>query len=173
MMAICRTLIRGSALEGGSPHDCMATVNNAISGEVMPGMFVTVFYGVLNTRTGVMEYCCAGHFAPYLISGGAVRALPSVGGLVVGAVPGWNYESTTVQLSPGDTLFQFSDGVTEAKSADDADFGEEKLEACLAGANGDRVDEIVDRVVGTVQEFSKGMPQADDITCLAVRYVGK
>ena len=173
LMAICRTLIRGSALEGGATHDCMAAVNNAISGDVVPGMFVTVFYGVLNTQTGELEYCCAGHFAPYLISGGTVRALESVGGLVIGAVPGWTYQSTSVQLSPGDALFEFSDGVTEAKSADDQDFGEEKLEACLAGTNSHRAEEIVDKVVTTVQDFSKGTPQADDITCLAVRFVGK
>jgi sigma-B regulation protein RsbU (phosphoserine phosphatase) len=70
-------------------------------------------------------------------------------------------------------LFEFSDGVTEAKAANDDDFGEGRLEACLAGANSHRAEEIVDRVVSTVQEFSKGAPQADDITCLAVRYVGK
>jgi sigma-B regulation protein RsbU (phosphoserine phosphatase) len=173
LMAICRTLIRGSALEGGAPHECIATVNNTISSDVVPGMFVTVFYGVLNSKTGVFEYCCAGHFAPYLVSSGGVRALESVGGLVVGAVPGWTYQSTSVQLSPGDLLFEFTDGVTEAKDAGDGDFGEAKLEACLAGANSDRAEEIVDRVVGTVKEFSKGAPQADDITCLAVRYVGK
>jgi sigma-B regulation protein RsbU (phosphoserine phosphatase) len=173
LMAICRTLIRGSALEGGAPHECMAAVNNAISGDVVPGMFVTVFYGVLNTRTGALEYCCAGHFAPYLVSDHGVKALESVGGLVIGAVPGWAYESTSVQLNPGDALFEFSDGVTEAKAADDRDFEEAKLEACLAGAHSLRAEEIVDRVISTVQEFSKGVPQADDITCLAVRYVGK
>ena len=102
-----------------------------------------------------------------------MRALESVGGLVIGAVPGWSYESTTVQLQPGDALFEFTDGVTEAKAANDDDFGEDKLEACLAGVHSLRAEEIVDRVVSTVQEFSKGTPQADDITCLAVRFVGK
>jgi sigma-B regulation protein RsbU (phosphoserine phosphatase) len=173
LMAICRTLIRGSAMEGGTTHECMSTVNNAISGDVVPGMFVTVFYGVMNTKEGTLEYCCAGHFAPYLVSDHGVRALESVGGLVIGAVPGWEYQSTTVQLSPGDTLFEFSDGVTEAISVSDEDFGEAKLEACLKGAHATRAEEIVDRVITTVQEFSKGAPQADDITCLAVRYIGK
>ena len=70
-------------------------------------------------------------------------------------------------------MFQFTDGVTEAKNAADDDFGETKLEACLAGADSYRAEEIVDRVVSTVQEFSKGVPQADDITCLVVRYVGQ
>jgi sigma-B regulation protein RsbU (phosphoserine phosphatase) len=173
LMAICRTLIRGSALEGGTPHECISAVNNAISGDVVPGMFVTVFYGVLSTKAGTLRYCCAGHFAPYLVSDRGVRMLESVGGLVVGAVPGWEYQSTTVQLEPGDTLFEFTDGVTEAKAADDSDFGEDKLEKCLMGAHSTRAEEIVDRVITTVQEFSKGTPQADDITCLAVRYIGK
>lgn len=173
LMAICRTLIRGSAIDGGTTHECMAAVNNLISGDVVPGMFVTVYYGVLNTRSGMLEYCCAGHFPPYVVSPKGVRALESVGGLVIGAVPGWTYQSASVQLEPGDLLFQFTDGVTEAKNAADDDFGEAKLEACLAGANSHRAEEIVDRVVSTVQEFSKGVPQADDITCLVVRYVGK
>lgn len=173
LMAICRTLIRGAALEGGEPHECMATVNNAISGDVVPGMFVTVFYGVLNTKEGTLHYCCAGHFPPYVVSNQGVRALESVGGLVVGAVPGWEYQSATVQLQPGDALFEFSDGVTEAKSAGDDDYGETKLESCLVGSHGDRAEGIVDRVITAVQEFSKGAPQADDITCLAVRYIGK
>jgi sigma-B regulation protein RsbU (phosphoserine phosphatase) len=173
LMAICRTLIRGASLEGGTPHECMATVNNAISGDVVPGMFVTVFYGVLNTKDGTLVYCCAGHFPPYVVSSTGVRALESVGGLVVGAVPGWTYQSATVQLSPGDLLFEFTDGVTEAKNAGDDDFGESKLEDCLAGANSHQAEEIVDKVISTVQEFSKGVPQADDITCLVVRYVGK
>jgi sigma-B regulation protein RsbU (phosphoserine phosphatase) len=78
-----------------------------------------------------------------------------------------------VQLAPGDALFEFSDGVTEAKSAADDDYGEAKLEACLVGAHTTKAEEIVDRVITAVQEFSKGAPQADDITCLAVRYIGK
>jgi sigma-B regulation protein RsbU (phosphoserine phosphatase) len=172
LMAIVRTLIRGSALEGGTPHECLAAVNNTISSDVVPGMFITVFYGVLDTKTGALEYCCAGHFAPYVISHGGVRALESVGGLVVGAVADWTYHSAKAQLSPGDLLFQFTDGVTEAKDVGENEFGEQRLEACLAGANSDRAEEIVDRVVGTVQEFSSGAPQADDITCLAVRYIG-
>jgi sigma-B regulation protein RsbU (phosphoserine phosphatase) len=173
LMAICRTLIRGSALNGGQPHDCISAVNNLISSDMAPGMFVTVFYGVLNTKEGTLEYCCAGHFPPYVVSDQGVRMLESVGGLVVGAVPGWEYQSATAQLAPGEALFEFSDGVTEAKSAADDDYGEQKLEACLAGAHTTKAEEIVDRVITAVQEFSKGAPQADDITCLAVRYIGK
>jgi sigma-B regulation protein RsbU (phosphoserine phosphatase) len=99
--------------------------------------------------------------------------LESVGGLVVGAVPGWEYQSATVQLMPGDALFEFSDGVTEANSATDNDYGEARLEECLKGVHSTRAEEIVDRVITAVQEFSRGVPQADDITCLAVRYMGK
>jgi sigma-B regulation protein RsbU (phosphoserine phosphatase) len=102
LMAICRTLIRGSALKGGQPHDCISAVNNAISSDVVPGMFVTVFYGVLNTKEGTLEYCCAGHFPPYVVSDQGVRMLESVGGLVVGAVPGWEYQSGAAQLAPGE-----------------------------------------------------------------------
>jgi len=173
LMAICRTLIRGTALEGGAPHECLAAVNNALAGEVVPGMFITVFYGVLHTRTGALEYCCAGHNPPYLASHDRVRALDSVGGLVVGAFAGWEYQSAKFDLKPGDLLFQYTDGVTEAKSVDDDDdFGEKRLEDCLADVNGHRAEQIVDKVVETVQTFSTGVPQADDITCLAIRYIG-
>jgi sigma-B regulation protein RsbU (phosphoserine phosphatase) len=173
LLAICRTLIRGSALKGGQPHDCISAVNNAISSDMSPGMFVTVFYGVLNTKEGTLEYCCAGHFPPYVVSDQGVRMLESVGGLVVGAVPGWEYQSATVQLQNGDTLFEFSDGVTEANSSGEDDFGEARLEECLKGVHTTRAEDIVDRVITAVQEFSRGVPQADDITCLAVRYIGK
>jgi sigma-B regulation protein RsbU (phosphoserine phosphatase) len=136
-------------------------------------MFITVFYGVLDTRTGGFDYCCAGHNPPYLVSKDGVRPLESVGGLVIGAVAEWEYQGAHVDLQPGDVLFQYTDGVTEATGHGDSDFGEKALEDCLAGVGGHTAREIVDRVVATVQEFSSGLQQSDDITCLAVRYAGK
>lgn len=173
LMAMTRTLIRGAALQGVSPHECITTVNNALATEILPGMFVTVFYGIIDLPRGTLHYCCAGHHPPYVVSkDGRVKRLDCVGGLMVGAFPGVDYESKTHDLEPGDLVLVHTDGVTEARSASDAEFEEKGLERLLPGLTDLPIEEVVDRVVEAVQTFSQGVPQTDDITCLALRYLG-
>jgi sigma-B regulation protein RsbU (phosphoserine phosphatase) len=173
LMAVCRTLLRATALKGIPPDQCLNLVNNVLVGESLSSMFVTIFYGVLNTRNGTLEYSSGGHNPPYLLpQSGEVTQLENTGGLAVGAMEDIEYESKTVIVSPGDALFLYTDGVTEAVNAEEDQLDEKGLEAALAKYRELAAGDIVERVIGEVQTFAKGVPQSDDITCLAIRYLG-
>lgn len=173
MMGISRTLLRGSGRAGLAPAECLAAVNRILAQEILPGMFVTVFYGVVDTQTGEMEYCAGGHNPPYLIThDGHVRAINGAGGLPIGVMDDAPYKSDRLQLNPNDTVILYTDGVTEALDADDQEFGEKRLEALLATLHTLPAESVVGKTVAAVQNFANGAPQADDITCLAFRYLG-
>ena len=173
-MAVSKTLLKATALKGIPTDTCMETVNNVLVEESLSGMFVTVFYGIFDTRNGAFEYCSGGHNPPYLISkSGEVKQLENKGGLVLGGIKDVEYESNMVVLQPGDSLFLYTDGVTEAMDATGTMFEEKRLEDCLKRIHGSSVKEIVQNVIQEVQAFSRGVNQYDDITCLAIRYLLK
>lgn len=170
LMAICKTLLKATALKCIPADTSLTEVNKILAEESPDNMFVTVFYGVLDIRNGRFEYSNAGHNLPYLISGGSIRQLENIGGLLLGAFKNIEYESNVVVMKPGDTLFFYTDGVTEAMNEMEEEFGEKKLEKCLSNINGSATGEILDRVITMVKEYSGKAQQADDITCMALRY---
>jgi sigma-B regulation protein RsbU (phosphoserine phosphatase) len=94
------------------------------------------------------------------------------GGALLGVIPGIEYSSATMTLQPGETLFLYTDGVSEAMNAADEQFGEKRLETVLAGAARLSVDDMLTAVTAAVQDFAGSAAQSDDITCLVVRYLG-
>ena len=147
-MAVSRTLLRATAARGSSPAECLASVNDTLCAEDVGGMFVTCFYGVLDTRTGRIELCNAGHNPPYLLRGnGSVEPTPQVGGFMLGMFADATYQATTVDLAPGDSLVLYTDGVTEAVNAAEEPYDEERLEATLGrlAATGSHRDRRADR----------------------------
>jgi phosphoserine phosphatase RsbU/P len=172
LMAVTRTLLHATALKESSPSDCLDYVNDILVGQSDPSMFVTVFYSILNTRTGELEYCIAGHNPPYVFSDGSVSALDVPPGRILGVVPNSNYRTHCVQLKAGDAVLLYTDGVTEAINASDSFFSEERLVEWFQRSGGLPVEEVVSGLVGEVQAFAGGRPQADDVTVLAIRYLG-
>ncbi len=173
-MAVSKTLLKATALKGISTDTCLQTVNNILVDESMPIMFVTVFYAVLDTRNGILEYCNGGHNPPYLINrDGVVRQLELKGGVLLGGVKDLEYESCITVLQPGDTLFLYTDGVTEAVNRNEKMFEEARLEASLQRHQAASPASLVNQLFSDVQEFSQGVEQSDDITCLALRYSAK
>jgi sigma-B regulation protein RsbU (phosphoserine phosphatase) len=172
LMGISRTLLRSAALAGMSPGECLTTVNRILSEDILPNMFVTAFYGVIDSRTGVFSYCSAGHNPPYVITSSGVTPLNGVGGPPIGVVEGASYRDENLQLQPNDIVLLFTDGITEALDSNDDFFGEQRLEELLSNFHALPPAALVDRTVEAVQVFSKGTAQADDITCLALRYSG-
>lgn len=171
-MAVSLTLLKATALRGVSPSECLQQVNNVLYLESVSSMFVTVFYGLLNTRTGELEYCNGGHNPPYLFfENGRVEPLENISGLVLGAMENTKYEEQKILLKPGETLFLYTDGVTEAIDANQSQFESDRLVECLQRLNGSALTEIVQEVVREVDSFSTGVPQADDITILALKYL--
>jgi len=171
-MAVSRTLIRATGLKGISTEECMNYVNRLLCNESISCMFVTVFYGILNTTTGEVEYVNAGHNPPYILSGNQVRKVQMTAGTVLGCMEDFIYHSKKVQLIPGDLLFLFTDGVTEAFNIHEQLYGEERLENYLQTHVAHPIEEVVKESILDVTKFSSGMPQSDDITLLAIQFNG-
>ncbi len=132
-------------------------------------MFVTMFFGMLKPATGDLAYCNAGHNPPYRIGGGALAALDEGKGIILGVRPQATYRTGTLTLEPGETLYLFSDGVTEAHDPAGLLFSEERLEAVLRAVSGRRSAEIVTVISDAVKSFVGTAPASDDITMLALR----
>ncbi|HTP88774.1 MAG TPA: GAF domain-containing SpoIIE family protein phosphatase [Bryobacteraceae bacterium] len=169
-MAVTHTHVRSTALRGLGPGECLAEVNRVLVADNASSMFATCFYGILDTRTGQLQYSSAGHNPPYRIgAAGAVEPLESAGGTPLGMFQWKNYESASLQLAPGDSLFLYTDGVPEANNSELEDFTNERLEKVLGLSATLPTREIVSTVNSEVLAFTAGAPQSDDITIMAVR----
>ena len=172
-MAIARTVMRAAAARHPTPGPCLEEVNDAICEQNPQDLFVTLFYGILNPDTGEFVYANAGHNPPYVVQhAGTVSPLPMTGGMAVGVMPGLPYAEDAMTLAPGDTMFLYTDGITEAMNVDDEEFTEARLEAVLAEGHGLSVDSVLENVTGAVVNFAAGAEQSDDITCIVLRYDG-
>ncbi len=170
-MAATRTLLKSVALTGPSAGDCLTQVNRLLSLENTSFMFVTLFYGILNIRSGALEYSNAGHNPPYVISGsGGAETLKAARSLVLGVDENSTYATEQFQLAMGDGLFLFTDGITEAFNSGNEMYSDERLRACLQQANGSSPKEVIRLVVNDVREFAAGVAQSDDLTMLAVKF---
>ena len=108
-------MIRAIALTENSASMCMQRSNNILCQESVNDMFVTVFYGILNIHTGTVTYSNAGHNPPILMKkDGSVSKVPSTGDMILGAINDASYHEKELKMSPGDNLFLYTDGVTEA-----------------------------------------------------------
>jgi sigma-B regulation protein RsbU (phosphoserine phosphatase) len=153
------------------PAECIEKVNNMLIPESDISTFVTVFYGVLDLKTGELSYCNGGHNLPYIqTKEGDVKELENVGGLLLGKFEDAPYDMTTVQLNPGDTVVTFTDGVTEAEDENDGFYDEERLISYLEKHPSKSLESLVKGVFLEVMKFTGAAEQSDDITVLTVRY---
>jgi sigma-B regulation protein RsbU (phosphoserine phosphatase) len=171
-MAVSRTLLRATAPHRPAPSECLTYMNASLNAENTSGMFVTFFYGVLDTRTGELQFANAGHNPPYIFSpDGSFRPLEGEGGPMLGLFPGLSYKTSTAKLAPGEGILVFTDGVTEAKNPAEDFFEDARLEEYLRAHAAEPAEQLVNGLHQKVQEFANGAPQADDITALALRYL--
>lgn len=175
-MTITRTLLKATAQFVAEPTRCVAQLNDLLAAENEQMMFVTLFYGVLRLDTGELRYVNAGHNPPYLLrSDGEVTPLARTGGIAVAVSEDFPYRHGRVDLRAGDQVFLYTDGVTEAFDPDGQEYGDARLSQALhaALAATDHLPEpVVAHVLTDVHRFERGAPQADDITCVALRYLG-
>jgi sigma-B regulation protein RsbU (phosphoserine phosphatase) len=172
-MAMTRTLLRANSLHRSEPGECFTYMNTMLADGNVTGMFVTLFYGVLNTTTGEVVFANGGHNAPYLVSpDGTLQPLPQKSGPMLGVLEGHQYRTHTTRIQPGECLALYTDGVTEAVNKNGEFFGEERLERFLALNATGQAQALVVGLHKTVADFANGVPQADDITVLALRYLG-
>ena len=171
-MAVSRTLIRATGIKGVSAGECLRYVNNLLCTESVSSMFVTVFYGILDVTTGNVEYVNAGHNPPYLLSSEGIKKIEITGDTVLGAFEDISFRPGKMQMKPGEKLFLYTDGVTEAFNSKEESYGEQRLENFLQ----ERIDLPIETIIKDsqkdVKSFVKGAPQSDDITLLSVVYNG-
>lgn len=171
-MAMTRALIKATALRGGPGSNCIQTVNRILYLESMPNMFVTVFFGVFDTQTGDFEYCNAGHHPPLIIrKDGKVEALEYVGGMALGITEKIEYQSKSICLQPGETIFFFTDGLTEAMDSKDNEFSETKLQSTLAECHAAGLKDLLNATIAKIQDHQGSAPQNDDMTAMVMRYL--
>ena len=136
-------------------------------------MFITLFYCVLNVETGKLTYTNAGHNPPLLCrKKGECSMLPLTAGVPLGISFPEDFSEGTVTLEPGDTLFIYTDGVTEAMNASGEEYGEGRLQKAISSKLGKELSVLNSHVYDSVKKFAEGTPQFDDLTYLTLRYKG-
>ncbi|MGB7479989.1 MAG: PP2C family protein-serine/threonine phosphatase, partial [Burkholderiaceae bacterium] len=172
-MAVARTLLRAIAQFSDRPARCLAQLNDLLAADNEEMMFVTLFYAIIDTRDGSCTYANAGHNPPYLLrADGSVELVPTTGGIALAVMEDVEFREGTLTLAPGDGLFLYTDGITEACAPGGALYGDTRLFEALRDICALPVREIPAQMVGLIKEFEAGGAQSDDITCLMARYRG-
>lgn len=171
VMAMTTTLMkRASHQPGATPAKILREVNAALSEDNQNAMFVTLFIGILDSRSGELFFSNAGHNPPLILSAdGACRYLDLPDGLVLGVTPNAAYIDAGTHLAPGDMIVTYTDGVTEAMSPERALYSEERLQQTLAAQHGNGVEEVVTAIIASVKAHAAGAAQSDDITILSLK----
>jgi phosphoserine phosphatase RsbU/P len=172
-MAVSRTLLKAIAHQIVNPGEVLRKLNTLLIPESDASTFVTVFYGVLNTYTGEVQFSNGGHNLPYVIhAAGEIEQLPMTEGMFLGKFPHIDFETKRFHLAKGDTLFVFTDGVSEAMDSQMNQYQEERLESYLRSTTGMAIQEIVRGSIIDLKKHTREAPQSDDITVLSLRYLG-
>ena len=158
----------GCSLELGL-GEIVGRINEALVRNNEMSMFVTVFAGVLDVKSGGLEFCCAGHNAPIVIRpDGSADFLPVKRRPPTGVMPEVSYEPQTAQVEPGSKILVYTDGVTEAERANHAQYGNGRLLAYASSCAKHTVEETAKGLLASVDDYVAGAEQSDDITVLAI-----
>ena len=171
-MVIAKTLIKDHAQQGTQPEEVFTEVNRLLCEANDEGMFVTAWMGVLELSTGHLAYVNAGHNPPLLRHGGKYEFLRTRSGFILAGMEGMRYRPASLELAPGDALYLYTDGVTEAANKNKQLYGDQRLCEVL-NAHADSDPETLLKIVkDDVDAFVGTAPQFDDITMLGLRYLG-
>src|SRR5262249_56442229 len=171
-MAVTKTMSKATAGNGGTPGEILARLNTEICRDNESCMFVTLFCGILNIRTGQVDYSNGGHNLPYYLHHEGVSPLENFGGRALGLVTQSPYASGQIVLNPGDALVLYTDGVTEAMNPSETLYSDQRLERFLANNRGSSPRQMIGDLLSDVRQFAGEAPQSDDITVLALLYRG-
>ena len=171
LMAIAHSLFRTLSARDNRPDSIVQALNATISDNNPDIMFITMFLGVLDLETGLVTYCNAGHNPPILLQSGKAGYLELADNLLIGVEKDTEYSSRTLQLDDGDTLFLFTDGLTEAENTQKELFGEERVLEIAQKLYGASAEEQIKALQSAVKQFAGNAEQSDDLTLLAIRYM--
>lgn len=170
-MSAVKTLIKATAKTIDKPSTILRIVNEEISKGNEYATFVTVFLGLLNVKTGEICYTNAGHNPPLILrKDKSVEFLTGTRNLVLGFDEDFSFRQDTVTLKPGEGIFLYTDGITEAFNSKGELFSAERLQKDIADCQNNLSKELVLTILKNIQSFSTGVPQSDDITILTIRY---
>jgi len=171
VMAMTMTLMKRSCQQAGiTPAGILRQVNAALAEGNESAMFVTLFIGILDVKTGELSFSNAGHNPPLILQpDGQCRYLPLPDGLVLGVMADAEYSDAIVQLGAGDMIVTYTDGVTEAMNNQRALYSEERLQETLTSLAGRNVEETVAGIFASVRAHADGAPPSDDIAVLALQ----
>src|SRR5262245_57207737 len=168
-MAVVVTTLRTAAREQPDAASTIARANALLCRDNTASLFATTFLGVLNLRSGALDYCNCGHNAPiHIAASGAINRLEATG-LPLAMFADHPAASASARIDPGDNLILFTDGVTEALNPLKQEFGDAILEETLLANRKSEVSDLVATVFTAVDNFAGGEEQADDIACVAIR----
>jgi len=170
-MTVVRTLYRSRSMDGQPLHQIMSHINKELCKDNPNVMFVTMVSGVINLKSGLVEFCNAGHNPPLIMNRkGEVRRLNLFSAIPLGIEEYHGYKTEVVQMNPGDRLVLYTDGVTEALNVNNELYSENRLIEELKENKSADVPTLVKAVVDSIYHFAKGQEQADDITMLILGY---
>jgi sigma-B regulation protein RsbU (phosphoserine phosphatase) len=172
MMAFARPLIRAAADHSRTTAEALDRANRVLVEERRSTLFITALHLRLHLRTGTLTWAGAGHEPPLLVpgDGGRIRRLPA-GGTLLGAIPTLECAEHTLRLARGDLLVAYTDGVTDARRADGARFGDERLTRAARAAAGLSAHEAAVSIRDAVHRFTAGAAAVDDLALLTLRRV--
>jgi sigma-B regulation protein RsbU (phosphoserine phosphatase) len=170
-MAVTCRLFRSIASYLDKPEEIMTSLNDSLSDGNESNMFCTFFLGILDLQTGEMKYCNAGHNAPVVMhASGKVEYMDVLPNLPLGLFGGFPYEDQKCMLSKGDSLFLYTDGVTEAENVEKELYSDEHLLEFLASYQGEDPKKVVEGVMEDIHRHAIGAEQSDDITVMCLNY---
>jgi sigma-B regulation protein RsbU (phosphoserine phosphatase) len=171
LMALSRTLIRTYATEfPNHPEHLLQVTNQRILTDIDAGLFVTLFYGVLDPSTGNLTYSNAGHPHPYLITPGETPSITALSGsgMPLGVSEEAEWQPGSVNISPGAMLLMYTDGVLEAQNQRGEFLGEEGIKGIIQSQMGQSAQAVQDALLSGVKAFTGPEPQVDDITLMVL-----
>jgi sigma-B regulation protein RsbU (phosphoserine phosphatase) len=164
LMSNLQAAVKVTASDTIAPAELCRRINHLCCGNNASGKFISFFYGVLNPTDGSFRYCNAGHLPPIHVAHDRTSAL-TVDDAVLGLSPDWQFHDRGMQLSRGDRLLLYTDGLSEAADEEGNEFGEERIRDALVAAAPARGSQVLDRIVADASSHCGGQ-FADDVTCL-------
>ena len=172
LMAVAKTLLKAHSQESQSTAKVLEVTNNELSENNADCMFITAFFGIIDTEEGLLTYTNAGHNPAYFIKpDGRVQLLAELHGPMIGVMEGVSYEEAQVKLEADDKLLVYTDGITEAFNREHELYGEDRLSALVDDSRSLGTKYLVDALIDDVDSFVDDAEQADDITAFCLRYV--
>lgn len=168
-MATSKITLQNCIRDIPSLSEAVSTANDSLCARNEADMFITLWVGVLDLKSGEMSFVNAGHNPPVIVRGGNAEFLKARGGLVLAGMEGVPYRENKLRLEKGDMVYLYTDGVTEAENSAHELFGEERLLACFENAAQVSTEEVIKKIKNETDKFVAGNSQFDDMTMLCFR----